>query len=29
MKGVVRTQEVQETDYTFDVALAKGKEFHS
>ncbi|RXN06900.1 G T mismatch-specific thymine DNA glycosylase-like protein [Labeo rohita] len=23
MKGVVRTQEVQETDYTFDVALAK------
>ncbi len=29
MKGVVRTQEIKETNYTFDLTLAKGEEFHN
>lgn len=29
MKGVGKTQEIEETDYSFDLTLAKGEEFHN
>ncbi len=29
MKGVGKTQEIEETNYTFDLTLAKGEELHN